>query len=254
MAVVPRGDSRMPPRVVAIVQARLGSTRLPRKVLEDIRGATMLARTVRRLQAASELTEVTIATSTGVEDNQIAEEAARLGVRCSHGSELDVLERYERAADEFEADVIVRVTSDCPLIDPEVVSDTVRQFLIGDPVDYCSNILTRTFPRGLDTEVISRDALVRTTHEARRPAEREHVTPYIYGHPERFRLRSVENDEDWSELRWTVDVADDLALVREIYAAFAPAELFRWRDVLGLIRSRPELATWNAHVAQKPVS
>jgi spore coat polysaccharide biosynthesis protein SpsF len=241
-------------RIVAVIQARVGSTRLPRKVLADIAGETMLGRTVRRTRRANSIDEVTVATTDLAEDTAVVEEANRLAVRAIRGSENDVLDRYRKAAAAFDAAVVVRITSDCPLVDPAVVDVVVREFVDHPGADYCSNVMTRTFPRGLDVEVFSREALERAAAEARLPHHREHVTPYLYEQPDRFVLRSVEAEEDVSWYRWTVDEAEDLALVRHIYAAFAPNDSFGWHDVIDLVRSRPELATWNRHVTQKPVA
>jgi spore coat polysaccharide biosynthesis protein SpsF len=240
--------------VVAVVQARLGSTRLPGKVLLDIAGASMLARTVRRLRRARLLDAVVVATSTQAQDADVAREAEALGAGVTRGSETDVLDRYAQAAREAKADVVVRVTSDCPVIDPDVVDLTIAAFRAACPaVDYASNTLQRSYPRGLDVEVFSAEALARAAREARADAQREHVTPYFYQNPGRFRLVSVVNDQDLSGYRWTVDTAEDLALVRAIYARLS-GDAFGWRDVIALLEAEPDLRALNRDVVQKSLT
>lgn len=240
-------------RVVAIIQARMGSTRLPGKVMTDLGGEPVLARVVARARKARLLDEVVVAT-TGLEaDNVIVDFCAARGWPCFRGSEEDVLDRYFRAATAFGADIVVRITSDCPLIEPEVIDLVVQRFLDGGSVDYASNTLPpRTFPRGLDVEVMAFAALATAWREDDNPAWREHVTPYIYRHPEKFRLLSVTNEEDYSHMRWTVDTAEDLAFVRKIYEHFG-AQDFAWRDVLRLLEDHPEWLEINRHVRQRQV-
>jgi spore coat polysaccharide biosynthesis protein SpsF len=237
-------------RIVVVIQARMASTRLPGKVLEDIGGASMLARTVRRCQRSRLATVVVVATGDASSDQAIVEEGKRLGVEVYRGPERDVLERYGQVAQWTKAEIVVRVTADCPLISAEVIDHTVTAFLHARP-DYASNILERSFPRGLDTEVIARHALMAARALATQPHEREHVTPYIYEHPERFRLLSVTADHDFSDHRWTVDTILDLELVRRIYAAFDGDDRFGWRDVLAVLEQRPELRFLNRGVQQK---
>jgi spore coat polysaccharide biosynthesis protein SpsF len=242
-------------KIVAMIQARTGSTRLPGKVLKDIEGETMLARVVQRVRRAKQIQEFLIATTDRPADDAILEECKRLAVKVSRGDQDDVLDRYYRAAQLAKADVVVRITSDCPLIDPEVIDKTVAAFLEAKP-DYASNALERTYPRGLDTEVMSFTALSRAWQEARKPYERAHVTPYLYEHPDKFKLLSVTGAADFSSHRWTVDTAEDLEFVRTIYARFkANAEFsgreFSGRDVLDLLEREPQLAEINRSVLQK---
>lgn len=237
------------PRVVAIIQARLGSTRLPGKALADIGGLSMLARVVRRVGRASRLNLVTVATTSEPADAAIVEECDRLGVPVTRGSQDDVLDRYYQAAQIHQADVVVRITSDCPLIDPELIDALVGAFLADGP-DYAGNFIERRYPRGLDAEVFSFAALERAWREANAEYERAHVTPYIYQHPEAFRLLSVPGTEDHSRHRWTVDTPEDLTFARAVYARFAD-DSFGWREVLALVEAEPELAAINAHVEQK---
>jgi len=170
------------------------------------------------------------------------------------GSEADVLDRYYRAAKRYHADVVVRITSDCPLIEPQVVDRVVQEFLNRQPqVDYVSNIAPkRTFPRGLDTEVMRFDVLERAWREDDNPAWREHVTLYVRRHPDLFQSYGVLNDEDVSRMRWTVDTPEDLALVRRIYEHFGH-DRFSWQEVLALLKANPEWLDINRHVQQKGI-
>lgn len=237
---------------VAIIQARLGSTRLPGKALLDIGGQTMLARTVQRVARARTLNGVVVATTTQQADEQIVAEARRLGVSCSRGSEGDVLSRYAQTARECDVDVIVRITSDCPLIDPWIIDLVVAVFHASWPrVDYASNTLVRTYPRGLDAEVFSRHALERADREATLLYQREHVTPYFYEYPELFALLPVMGRLDCNRHRWTVDTSEDLQFVREVYARLGACQEFDWRDVLMLLDDEPSLIDRNRHIRQK---
>jgi spore coat polysaccharide biosynthesis protein SpsF len=262
-------------RVVAIVQARMSSTRLPGKVLLDIGGETMLARVVRRVRRAASVQQTIVAATHSVADEPIMHECERLGVVVFRGAEEDVLDRFYQAACAYGAEVVVRITSDCPLIDPDVIDQVVGAFQDAS-LDYASNVIRRTFPRGLDTEVVAFHALECAWREAARPHERVHVTPYLYQHPERFRLLSVtrwdlpsavhsaracgEQSEsssapsaraDASQYRWTVDTAEDLSFVREVYRRLGNDESFRWTDVLDLMEEDPALSELNRSVQQK---
>ena len=239
-------------RVVAIIQARMGSSRLPGKVLKDLAGETMLARVISRLRATNLINEVLVATTNLPVDNAIVAESGRCGVRVARGDQDDVLDRYFQAAHLAEADVVVRITSDCPLIDPEVTDKTILAFLEDKP-DYASNTIVRTYPRGLDTEVISLKALTRAWEEARKPHEREHVTPYLLEHPSEFVLLSVTGDVDYSGFRWTVDTPEDLEFVQAVYFRLGGRTEFSWRGVLDLLNRAPELLELNRSVTQKPI-
>lgn len=236
---------------VAIVQARMGSTRLPGKVLRDLDGATVLARCVERLSRARSLAGIVIATTTDPQDDAIVDEADRLDVDCYRGSPSDVLARYYGAACEAEADVIVRVTSDCPLIDPDVV-DAVVDKLTPD-VDYASNTHDiRSFPRGLDCEAMHRDTLERMARMATSPAAREHVTVFVREQPTLFRTAQLVSSTDDSDLRWTVDTDADLRLVRTLYSRFALATTPRpYRALVKAVRAEPALLAINSDIPQK---
>ena len=235
--------------VVAVVQARMGSTRLPGKVLQDLAGQSMLARVVRRVERSRNVDQVVVATSTSPADEAIVAECARLGVASFCGNEHDVLDRYYRAAVHYRAQTIVRITSDCPLIEPQIVDEVVAAFLAAEP-DYASNTLDRTYPRGLDTEAVSMAALARAWAEAAEPYQRIHVTPYFYQNPELFTLLSVRQARDDSQQRWTVDTPEDLAFVRQIYERLGGGE-FHWQDVLDLLECEPGLLALNRDVQQK---
>ena len=239
-------------KVVAIVQARMGSTRLPGKVLKDLAGETMLARVVDRLRSTGRIDEVLVATTDHTIDDVIVNECQKLSVRVSRGDQDDVLDRYFKAAELASADVVVRITSDCPLIDPEITDKTIAQFLDELP-DYASNTIVRTYPRGLDTEVISFPALSRAWQRAQKPYEREHVTPYLLEHPSEFRLVSVVGDRDYSAHRWTVDTPEDFLFVRAVYERLKFKGMFSWRDVLHVLDGEPELLGLNRDVVQKLV-
>jgi spore coat polysaccharide biosynthesis protein SpsF len=242
-------------RTVAIVQARVGSTRLPGKVLLPLLGEPMLTRVMRRAARARTLAAVVVAPTTLPEDDAIVALAEAEGWPVERGSETDLLERYLGAARAQGAETIVRITSDCPLIDPEVIDRTVDAFRASE-VDYASNTLEpATYPRGLDVEVVSREALERAGREDRDPAWREHATPYIYRHPERFRLLRVPAEDtvdDRADQRWSVDTPEDHAFVERIYAAFGRDD-FTWREALAVVEAHPSWAELNRHVVQKPV-
>jgi spore coat polysaccharide biosynthesis protein SpsF len=237
-------------KIAAIIQARVGSTRLPGKALRPIAGETMLARVVQRTQRATLLDQIIVATTTAVSDDDIVAECQRLGVPYFRGCEEDVLDRYFRAAQAFAVDVIVRITSDCPLIEP-VVGDQVIALQRRTQADYASNTLSRTFPRGLDVEVFPMMSLERVWQLAREPYQRSHVTPYFYHNPAQFHLAGLTADADYSHYRWTVDTMADWQLVTAVYEHFAPRVDFTWQEVLHLLQQRPDLATINAAVQQK---
>jgi spore coat polysaccharide biosynthesis protein SpsF len=241
-------------KVVGIIQARTGSTRLPGKVLLDLAGAPMLERNMRRDQRQNLLTAVVVATTTLPADDSIAALCTENGWDVFRGSENDVLDRYYRAAVTFEAEAVVRLTSDCPLIDPTEIDRVVEVFLQNQPeVEYASNVFPeRTFPRGLDTETIRFDALEKAWREDRNPAWREHVTSYIHRHPDQFNIRCVSGSVDYSQLRWTVDTPEDLEFVRRIYDYFGN-DSFSWQEVLAVLQRYPAWAEINRHVEQKVV-
>ena len=230
--------------IAAIVQARMGSTRLPGKTLADVAGKPMLARLVERARRIPGVERVIVATTEKPADEAILRFAADHGLPAYAGSEEDVLDRVYRAACRYGVAVIVRVTPDCPLLDPTVSGLVVGRFVeAGGSVDYASNTQPPTFPDGLDTEVFSFAALARAWREATAPSEREHVTAYIWKHPELFRLLNVARDPDLSDRRWTVDEPTDLEFARAVYDRLG--ETFGVDDVLALLRRQPELEAIN---------
>jgi spore coat polysaccharide biosynthesis protein SpsF len=236
--------------IIAIIQARMGSTRLPGKVLKDLGGDTVLARVVRRVERSEEINRVVVATSDASCDDAIVEECTRLGVDCFRGSEDDVLDRYYRAAASLSPEVIVRITSDCPAIDGGIVDKTIRTFC-EEHADYASNALERTYPRGLDNEVLTLATLERCWREAKHPYQRAHVTPYVYENPSLFRMVSVKGEADYSRHRWTLDTPEDLDFLRALYGRLGNRDDFSWREALAVVEREPDLAEMNRHIAQK---
>lgn len=243
-------------RVVLVIQARMSSTRLPGKVLLPLAGATMLERQLERLARCRRVDRIVVATTDRPVDDPIVDLVTSLdGVAVYRGPEDDVLARYVGAAREHGADVVVRVTSDCPLIDPDVVDEAIAVYQRNEGhVSYVSNAIERTFPRGLDVEVVPSDVLETAAAEATSPSDREHVTAYIWRRPERFPRIDVLAEEDNSQLRWTVDTPEDFSLVSRIYDRLYPVKPdFIYSDVLALVKASPELADVNRHVVQKRV-
>lgn len=230
-------------KVVAIIQARMGSTRLPNKVMKPIGGVPMIELLLARLEHAQEIDQIVVATSVDAKNLQLASHVRSLGYSCEQGSENDVLARYVQAAKCHEAGIVVRITGDCPLVDPILVDECVRRFKQSG-VDYFSNISPPSYPDGLDIEVTTLAALERAMRESDKPFDHEHVTPYVResGH---FSTKAMTNDEDLSGLRWTVDDPADFEVVENIFEHFAPDIHFGWRQVLDLERSKPQLFAAN---------
>jgi len=220
----------------------------------DLAGKTVLERVVERVSRFTLVDELIVATSDLRADDTIVTECVRIGAATFRGSELDVLDRFVGAADATGADVCVRLTADCPLLDPGVSDGIISVFLEADgAADYASNKIPQSFPRGLDTEVFSREALRRAAREARESYERTHVTAYMYRHPERFSLISVTSDIDRADWRWTIDTAEDLEFVRQIYSRLDGVDNFSWHDVVALLEEEPSLKWINSGVKQKEV-
>jgi spore coat polysaccharide biosynthesis protein SpsF len=228
------------------------STRLPGKVLASIDGQTMLARVVNRLQRATLINDLIVATTLKSADEPIVAESKRINVPIFRGSEEDVLDRYYQTAIYNNVDSVVRITSDCPLIDPEEIDKVVREFLSKKP-DYASNCLERSYPRGLDTEVMTMETLAKAWQEAHMYYQRAHVTAYIYQNPRLFKLCSIKADGDYSNHRWTVDTPEDLRFIRAIYQRLDQGVAFGWKDVMKVLDKEPQLMELNKHVHQKTV-
>lgn len=241
--------------IVVIVQARMGSSRLPGKVLLPIGGRPMLSYQIERLRRVRSAQRIVVATTDLATDQPIVDFCAAEGVACVRGSEQDVLSRYWQAASLFDASVVVRVTSDCPLLEPELVDDAIAAYREGGAYDYVSNMLQPTWPYGMAVEVFSAAALKDAHAEASDPAEREHVTPFIYWRPQRYRLRSLTRQPDLSSHRWTVDTPEDFRLVSLILEALYPQRpQFSMSDVLALLEQHPDWTGINANVQQKSVN
>ena len=230
--------------VAAVIQARMTSTRLPGKVLLRAAGREMLAHQIDRVRRAGSVEAICIATTTNADDDPVA---------ALRGSEHDVLGRFVGAAGLVGADVAVRLTGDCPLTDPELIDAVVGVFRSAEPsVDYASNSFPRSWPIGLDVEVASMAALRTAAAEADDPYDREHVMPFLYRQPERFRTAGYPAPENLTGYRWTLDEASDFELIRRILEALLPVQPdFGWRDVIALLEAHPEWRILNAGVAQK---
>ncbi len=235
----------------------MGSTRLPGKVMLPLDGSHVLTHDIRRVQEADTIDEVVAATSTKTADDIIARYANRAGVTVFRGSENDVLDRMFSAATETNAEIVVRITGDCPLIDWDVI-DAVVNHLVAEGMDYCSNIVERTFPRGLDIEAFSYESFKHVHKNAKEPHHREHVTPYYRENDNQFNLASVTSeevfDEPWmqdrTDLRLTLDEADDYELLREVYNRVEYEDTLPIRDAVSVIDNQ-DLHELNADVAQK---
>jgi len=242
-------------KIIATIEARMSSSRLPGKVLLPILGKPMLELMIERVLRAQSLNQVVVATTTNPADDEIELLARRMGVGFFRGSESDVLNRVLGAAQSVGADVIVELTGDCPLADPALIDRLVNIYQAND-FDYVANTLTRTWPRGLDTQVFSTATLALVSQLTQDPVDHEHVSLYIYEHPERFRLRNVVSDlaERYWDLRLTVDTLADFKLIEIVYQNLYPQNsAFALRDVLALFDAHPELAELNREVKQKQV-
>ncbi len=264
-------------KVVAIIQARMKSSRLPGKVLMNIQGKPMLTRVIERVKLAKNISQTIIAITNEVDDDPLAEYCQKEGHAYYRGSMQDVLDRYYQAAKTAGADVVVRLTSDCPLLDPDLIDETISIFMgrtgsraiwspVGDPEhlpppvnpsfpwDFAATRLPppweRSFPIGLDVEVCSFAALERAWQEATAAYEREHVLPYLYDEPNRFRCVVGSWNENHGNQRWTVDTEDDLKLVNEIYSIIEKSD-FGWLDILNVIKKNPKLLEINAGIHHK---
>ncbi|MCX6055492.1 MAG: glycosyltransferase family protein [Chloroflexi bacterium] len=241
-------------KVVAIIQARMSSTRLPGKVLLDLGGKTVLARMIERVRMAKGVDQVVVATTIDPSDDPIVTLCAREKVEVFRGSLPDVLDRYYQTAISYKADRIVRLTGDCPLIDPGLI-DKAIEALITKKADFACNRLPppfhRTYPIGLDVEVCTFSALKRAWHEAVEKHDREHVLPYLYEAEGRFKVVQLDHTEDLGNLRWTLDTPEDLLLLKEIISRLGNRNDFSWLQVLEIIKQDPTLSLLNASVRHK---
>ena len=241
-------------KTVAIVQGRMGSSRLPDKIMKDIGGQPMLAWVVERAIRARGIDQVVVATTTDPSDDAVETFCRVRGYACSRGSLHDVLDRFYQAARQYEADVVVRFTADCPLIDPQLVDEVLQGFHAAG-ADFAANRLpppfSRTYPIGLDTEVCTFAALERAWKEATAKHDREHVMPYLYEVEGRFKVLRVEYTQDYGWVRWTVDTPEDLELLRQIAVRLADKPDFTWQDVLAIYLNDPELVRINSNVQHR---
>lgn len=228
----------------------MGSSRLPGKILRDIAGKPMLRRVCDRAAAARGHQGIVVLTSVSPQDDEVAAFCRASGISFFRGHENDVLDRYYHAAVDLKCDAVIRITADCPLLDPAVLDRLIDHFRQVSP-DYASNILTRTFPRGLDAEIMTFATLERAWREASEAYQRTHVTPYIYQHPEAFRLSGITAERDASSQRWTVDTAEDLEFIRAVYERFRPKDLFQWEEVYEAVERDPALSAINRNIRQK---
>jgi spore coat polysaccharide biosynthesis protein SpsF len=261
-------------KVAALIQARMASSRLPGKVLKELNGRPILSWVVERARRSVSLDQVVVATTVDSSDDPIAVYCSQHQIPVFRGSHHDVLDRYYQAAQAFSVDVVVRLTADCPLIDPELIDKTVQEFEVGN-YDYVTNRLPapwgRSFPIGLDVEVFSFQALENVWSAAAKAHHREHVTPYFYedipsetlrfspglidGSREYvskrgYRVKLLHHEKDLGELRWTVDTLEDLELARELVSRFERDD-FSWLDVLETVKEDPSLREINAGVVHK---
>ncbi len=265
-------------RVVAIIQARMGSSRLPGKVLMDIAGEPMLGRVVARASRSAAVDEILVATTTDPADQPVDDFCRSRRISCLRGSQFDVLDRYYQAARQYRADVVVRITADCPAIDPALIDEVVETVTRGrspasknhHAVDFAANRLPppwkRTYPIGLDTEVCIFAALERAWKEGAETRHREHVMPYLYEgvqlssvspqlsvgeSPRGFEIALLNHVPDYGSYRWTVDTTEDLEFMRQVYDRFGGSDDFSWTDLLELVHNEPQLMEINAGVTHK---
>lgn len=240
-------------KVGAIIQARMGSTRLSGKVMKKIQGKTVLEHVIERVSQSETIDEIIIATTIDKRDDIIVNEVLKLGVKLYRGSEEDVLSRYYYAANEYSVDVIIRITSDCPLVDPYIMDQLVRSYISND-YDIVTNAGSdpsqRTYPRGLDVEVFSLESLEEAFHQANKQYQREHVTPYIYEFNEK--ILYYKDEINYSRYRWTIDTKEDFELITAIYdRLYKGKHDFYFKDIINLFSIEPYLYNINAHIEQK---
>lgn len=240
--------------IAIVVQARMSSTRLPGKVLKPIAGKPMLSYQLARLREVSTASRIVVATSTNAADDAICAFCAMEQVPCIRGSEQDVLSRYFMVGEQIGANTIVRISADCPLIDPSLVELAIATYVDADGTyDYVSNMIEPTWPYGMAVEVFSFKVLAEAHREAKHQAEREHVTPFIYWRPARYRINSLTMSPNLNHHRWTVDTPEDFELVSRILATLSPQQT-RMEHVLALLEQYPDWQLINCHIKQKAVS
>ena len=234
----------------------MGSTRLPGKVLLKICGKTVLNHLVDRVRQCRLVDEIIVATTTNTQDDKIVDECKKLGVSWFRGSEDDVLSRYYYAARQANTNVVIRITSDNPLCDPVILCSMIDSFISKNNVyDYMSNNLIRSYPRGLDVEIMSFSSLEMAFENSTLNYEREHVTPYLYEHAEMFKLKNYQSSKDYSEYRLTIDTEEDFQLVKEVITQlYVRDKYFQLQDIIDFLSANPELVSINQYVKQKKLS
>lgn len=238
--------------ICAIIQARMGSERLPGKVLKKIGSLTMLENVVLRAKQSRLLDDICVATSQKEEDLAVADAMKGYDVKIFRGDEEDVLSRYDQAADFCDCKIIVRITADCPLIDPTIIDYAIKELISGG-FDYLSNTIERTYPRGMDVEVFTREVLKKATRHANERFQREHVTPYIWQNGHKFKIGQIKADIDHSMYRLTVDTEEDYKLAREVYdrAFNVKGNSFGYKDLVDILKKEPHLVEINREIRQK---
>ncbi len=234
--------------IVALIQARMGSTRLPDKVLFNLEGKTVLEHVIARVRRSSLIKEVIVATTFSRRDLKIVNLCSGMGIRVFCGSENDVLDRYYQASRLLETKHIVRITSDCPVIDPEIIDNVIKLHLSNN-ADYTTNTIGENFPDGQDVEIFTFAALKKAWEKARLLSEREHVTPYIKNHPGIFKIAGLEYQKDLSKKRWTLDEQDDYKFIKLIYKnLYKKNKFFGMEDILNFLKQYPEYENINYHI------
>jgi spore coat polysaccharide biosynthesis protein SpsF len=243
--------------IVCIIQARMGSSRLPGKVLKNICDRPMLGWVVERASQSRLISKIVVATTLNSSDDPIESYCNTLGGACFRGSEFDVLDRYYKTAKAFNADIVVRLTADCPFIDAALIDETIEKLLESD-LDFAANRLPppykRTYPIGLDTEAATFRALETAWKLAKKPFEREHVMPFLYDPQNNFKIVVLDAEKNYGSLRWTVDTPEDLEFIQAVAERFNCKLDFTWKDVLKMINDHPELAKINANIAHKSLN
>ena len=236
--------------ILAIIQARISSTRLPKKVLLDLEGKTVLEHVVERVNRSKRISEVIVATTINSEDLEIVKLCSNKGIRVFCGSEDDVLDRFYQVAKLIKPKHIVRITADCPMIDPNVIDKTINLHLYQNS-DYTCNTLNETFPDGLDVEIFTYEALEKAWKEAILTSEREHVTPYIRKHEEIFKISGLEKKQNLSKKRWTIDEYDDYKFLKVIFKnVYVKNSNFRMNDILKYLRKNPDVERMNNQIVR----
>ncbi|NQT66900.1 MAG: glycosyltransferase family protein [Actinobacteria bacterium] len=235
-------------KILGIIQARMSSTRLPGKVLLDLEGKCVLEHVINRVNSAKMIDDVIVATTIKKEDLQILKICNSIGIKVFCGSEENVLDRYYQAAKLFNPEHIVRITSDCPMIDPKVI-DKVINLHLKEKADYTTNVITETFPDGEDVEIFTFETLNKAWRNAKLLSEREHVTPYIKKHPKIFKIRNLENDKNLSNKRWTLDNPEDYEFIKVIYKnLYVKNHLFGVEEILDFLNRNPDVERINEHI------